>query len=171
MENILGLLQQVSSKNSTNLEDQTGKFGTGFIGTHLLSDKIKIIGIVKFENIYRKFTIDLDRSASSSEELLKEVRKSIINFKKNMMDENSEYEILETYNQKEEDFDTIFEYKLEKEENLKIAKEGLSDLINTAPITLATQYQKISSILVVDNIKNEETEYNVNCIPKKGNIY
>ena len=82
IDNILGILQQISSKDSKNLEDQTGKFGTGFIGTHLLSNKVKIKGIVKYRGNYRKFLINLDRSADSSEELMKEVSKSIIEFKK-----------------------------------------------------------------------------------------
>lgn len=80
------------------MEDQTGKFGTGFIGTHLLSDIVKIKGIVKYRGIFRKFEINLDRSADSSEELLKEVSNSIIEFKKNMTDEaNSKYKKLSVY--------------------------------------------------------------------------
>ena len=46
IDNILGILQQISSKDSKNNEDQTGKFGTGFIGTHLLSGKVNIKGNV-----------------------------------------------------------------------------------------------------------------------------
>lgn len=42
VENVLGILQQVSSKDSNNKDEQTGKFGTGFIGTHLLSGKVNI---------------------------------------------------------------------------------------------------------------------------------
>ena len=164
INDVLGILQQVSSKNSKNLH-QTGKFGTGFIGTHLLSNKITINGVVqdKTNFVFKKFKIYLDRSADSSEELLKEVKNSILNFKKNMISDDSEYQTLEIYKQNEDDFDTTFEFKLENEESVKIAKDGLSDLINTAPITLATQYQKISSITIIDRIKNEETDYNVNC--------
>ena len=162
IDDVLGILQQVSSKDSKNLEDQTGKFGTGFIGTHLLSDKISIIGYVKYQDIYKKFKINLDRSANSSEELLKEVRNSIEDFKRNMSKENSEYKTYSSYNQREEDFDTIFEYELKKE-NISIATEGLEDLVNTAPITLATQFKKISSILIINNIKGEETNYSVSC--------
>jgi len=78
INNILGILQQVSSKNSLNLEGQTGKFGTGFIGTHLLSDIIDIKGILKVnENDFKEFQIRLDRSEKSSEELAKNVEKSI----------------------------------------------------------------------------------------------
>ena len=60
INNILGLLQQVSSKNSQNLEGQTGKFGTGLIGTHLLSDIINVKGILcKEENDYCEFMVSL----------------------------------------------------------------------------------------------------------------
>ena len=169
IDNVLGLLQQVSSKDSKNEEDQTGKFGTGFIGTHLLSNIINIYGIIYYEEVYRKFKIHLDRSADSSEKLLKEVKNSINNFKKNMTIENSEYKILDNYKQEEKDFDTVFEYILENEENLKIANDGISDLINTAPVTLATQFKKISSILIIDKIKNETIEYTVNCSNKSKN--
>ena len=170
IDNILGILQQVSSKDSKNLEDQTGKFGTGFIGTHLLSNKVKIKGIVKYRGIYKKFHINLDRSADSSEELLKEVSKSIIEFKKNMEEDgNSKFEIQNTYEQKQNDFDTTFEYNLENKENFNVAKEGLSDLINTAPITLTTQYKKISSITIEDHINKEITKYSISSPPKSQN--
>mgnify|MGYP003490181436 FL=1 len=55
IDNITGLIQQVSSKPSDSTdENTTGKFGTGFITTHLLSDIIKVKGIVK-----RQENIDL----------------------------------------------------------------------------------------------------------------
>ena len=78
IKNIFGLLQQVSSKNSLNLEGQTGKFGTGFIGTHLLSDTTDIKGILCIsDNNFREFKTTLDRSQRSSEELSKYIKKSI----------------------------------------------------------------------------------------------
>lgn len=92
VDNVLGLLQQVSSKDSLNQEDQTGKFGTGFIGTHLLSEQIELKGVVKYCGIFRKFVINLDRTSKSSEELLKKVSESILEFEKNMTEENSKYE-------------------------------------------------------------------------------
>ena len=167
VENILGILQQVSSKDSKNEEGQTGKFGTGFIGTHLLSTKVKIKGIVKYRNIFRKFEISLDRSADNSEDLLKEVSKSIIDFKNNMNNEDSCYEILSTYNQKQTDFDTSFEYLLQDNDSIKMAKEGIYDLINTAPVTMATQCKKINSIYIKNELDNEECKYQIECKKKK----
>ena len=170
IDNVLGLLQQVSSKDSKN-NDKTGKFGTGFIGTHLLSTKITVKGIVKYRGLFRRFEINLDRSAESSEELLKEVSKSIIEFKDNMNNLNSKYEPLHAYNQKQEDFDTIFEYHLENEEAIKIAIDGLNDLKNTAPVTLSTQCKNISSIEIINEIDNEICKYTISNTKKKKNIY
>lgn len=170
IQNVLGILQQVSSKDSKNESDQTGKFGTGFIGTHLLSTKVKIKGIVKYKGKFRRFEIMLDRSADSSEELLKEISKSIIDFKNNMNDENSKYEYLSFYNQDKTDFDTSFEYILQDDESIKIAKEGIEDLKNTAPVTMATQCKKISSIFIKNKIDNEEYKYTINCSKKKEKI-
>ena len=164
IEDILGILQQVSSKDSKNLEDQTGKFGTGFIGTHLLSGKVNIKGIVKYRDIFRKFKIFLDRTADSSEALSINVNDSIIKFKNNMNNENSEYEILNGYDQKQDDFDTSFEYLFDEhnKHSLEIAQDGINDLINTAPITLSTQYRKIASITIIDHINNKITKYSNN---------
>ena len=70
IKDALGLLQQVSSKNYRNLDGQTGKFGTGFIGTLLLSDIIDVKGIIKIkENDFREFKIKLDRRENVSEKL------------------------------------------------------------------------------------------------------
>ena len=161
VENVLGILQQVSSKDSKNLKGQTGKFGTGFIGTHLLSSKVNIRGIVKYKDVFRKFKIFLDRTADSSEKLSKEVQDSINKFRNNMNNENSEYEILNFYFQKQTDFDTSYEYLFDEHnpKSLEIAQEGINDLKNTAPITLSTQFKKIASITIIDNINNKITKY------------
>ena len=162
IDDILGILQQVSSKDSNNEGEQTGKFGTGFIGTHLLSGKVNIKGVVYYNNAYKRFKIYLDRTAESSEALQKEVHNSILKFTNNMEhNSNSEYEYMKVYNQEQEEdpFDTKFEYLFENANSLKIAQEGLDDLINTAPVTLCTQHKKISSIKIIDNIKNQITTY------------
>ena len=70
INNIIDISQQVSSKNSLNLEGQTGKFGTSFIGINLLSDIIYIKGILLVnENNFREFEKRLDRSEKNSEQL------------------------------------------------------------------------------------------------------
>lgn len=76
-KNITGLVQQVSSKDSQNLEGQTGKFGTGFICTHLISDVIDVEGVVFYNGVHRRFTITLDRSGYRSEDLLPRIASTI----------------------------------------------------------------------------------------------
>ena len=161
INNILGLLQQVSSKNSSNLEGQTGKFGTGFIGTHLLSDIIDIKGILQISgNNFREFQTSLNRSQRSSEELSKYIKKSIEEFylikdRKDIFKKRLNY----LQNRKETDYDTSFTYYLQNEDNKKAATEGLNDLINTMPTTLITQHNKIKQVTIIDKINNINTTY------------
>ena len=163
IDNVLGILQQVSSKDSLNSDDQTGKFGTGFIGTHLLSDIVTIKGIVIYNDVYRRFEIRLDRSARSSETLSKEVSRSITEFQTNMdFDDRSKYKKIDFYDHKQTDFDTSFVYKLKNQDAIRIAEQGLSDLENTAPVTMATQFEKILSITIINDINKEENTYTIN---------
>ena len=84
-------------------------------------------GIIEYKGIFRRFKILLDRTADSSEALLKEVDNSIVKFIKNMKCKESEYEYLQVYSQKQDDFDTSFEYYLIKEiaSLWKLPKMGL----------------------------------------------
>ena len=61
------------------------------LGPNLLSGKVIIKRIVKYNGIYRLFKNNLDRTADSSVELLKEVNDSINKFKDNMNKNDSEY--------------------------------------------------------------------------------
>lgn len=178
VKNVLGILQQISSKNSQNNDGQTAKFGTGFIGTHLLSSKVVIKGIIYYLGKYKRFKIKLDRSSNSSEKLAKEVEKSINDFIKNMdieRENESEYETIgEVYNQRSTDFHTSFEYFFETDEQLKTAEKGLEDLSNTAPVTLSNLSDKISQITIKDEKNKKETEYSVeskNINSQKDNIF
>ena len=157
VNDILSLLQQVSSKSSQNSEGQTGKFGTGFIGTHLLSDVIDIKGILKInDKDFREFELSLDRSEQIPEKLAKNVRKSM-----ELFDNIENFKLKPDYlkNRKEIDFDTSFTYYLDDDEKKESAIKGLDDLINTMPISLITQNQKIKQVTIIDNIKQIKTVY------------
>ena len=66
MQNIVFLIEQVSTKDrdeKEGIEKSTGKFGTGFLTTHLLSDVVTLSGtLVDGDNRFRKFQLDIDRS-------------------------------------------------------------------------------------------------------------
>ncbi|WP_171779090.1 sacsin N-terminal ATP-binding-like domain-containing protein [Priestia megaterium] len=63
-ENLLDLITQISSKQSSE-EKKTGKFGTGFMSTHLLSDIVQIQGSFIQDNKYKKLEFAVDRSGDN----------------------------------------------------------------------------------------------------------
>lgn len=156
-KNITGLVQQVSSKDSQNQEGQTGKFGTGFICTHLLSDIIDVEGIVTYMGVNRRFGITLDRSGYRSEDLLPRIESTLEDLRKI----ETAYDVVNNYeeNRTEQSFDTVFTYHLTTDEKRKSAVAGLEDLINTLPVTLVTQSKKIKQVRVIDMVKGRTVVY------------
>lgn len=167
-KNITGLVQQVSSKDSQNLEGQTGKFGTGFICTHLLSDIIDVEGIVRYMGIDRRFKIVLDRSGSRSEDLLPRIETTL----EELRHIETAYEVVYNYeqNRTEQSFDTVFTYHLTTQEKHESAVAGLEDLINTMPITLVTQSKKIKQVRVIDRVKGTNVVYTCDSTSLGDNI-
>ena len=169
INNITGLVQQVSSKDSQNQEGQTGKFGTGFICTHLLADVIDVEGIVNYKGVDRRFKIVLDRSGYRSEDLLPRIESSL----EILRHIETEFDVVEDYEQKrtEDSYDTVFTYHLKTLENQKAAIAGLEDLINTLPITLVTQSKKIKRVRVINRINNTDVTYNCDTILLEDNVH
>lgn len=150
LSDFIGLVQQTSSKDSQNAEGQTGKFGTGFVSTYLLSDIIDICGVANIEGRFRRFTATLDRSAQTSEELAKCFiydAKLVDNIFSNADkgDWVADYE-----SRREDQFDTCFTYRLVTEGRKLYAKAGVEDLVNTLPLTLVNQ-PSIRSVEVISD--------------------
>jgi hypothetical protein len=133
-DNIRFLIEQVSSKDREKDENgkrkTSGKFGTGFLSTHLLSEKVKVKAIAKEPELdYRKFELDLDRSGNDPEEITKaieEAEKSIENLDK-----------LPVFtNYFEGEFNTYFYFDLEDNLSRRVAEEGLKDLEKCIPFSL-----------------------------------
>ena len=168
IKNITGLVQQVSSKDSQNLEGQTGKFGTGFICTHLLSDIIDVEGIVRYKGIDRRFKIVLDRSGYRSEDLLPRIKTTL----EELRHIETTYEVVNNYeqNRTEQSFDTVFTYHLTTQEKQESAVAGLEDLINTMPITLVTQSKKIKQVRVINRVKGTNVVYTCDSTSLDDNV-
>ncbi|MGY4404035.1 sacsin N-terminal ATP-binding-like domain-containing protein [Bradyrhizobium sp. USDA 3315] len=60
MDEFAALLTGGSSKDFMSMET-TGRFGTGFLVTHVLSEQVHVSGIIEFEGTQRSFEVDLDR--------------------------------------------------------------------------------------------------------------
>lgn len=168
-KNITGLVQQVSSKDSQNMEGQTGKFGTGFICTHLLSDIIDVEGIVRYMGVDRRFAITLDRSGYRSEDLLPRIESTL----EELRHIETAYKVIQNYeaNRTEQSFDTVFTYHLTTEEKQKSAIAGLEDLVNTLPVTLVTQSDKIKQVRVINRLKETDVVYTCNSEYLDDSVY
>ncbi|RUT02694.1 hypothetical protein DSM106972_056140 [Dulcicalothrix desertica PCC 7102] len=168
MKNITYLIEQVSTKDrnsnkptenqsDSNKVRTTGKFGTGFMTTHLLSKVVQLSSI--FEDpkckIYKRFNLNLDRSAATIEEMIEAVKKAS-DIRRHLDDKNicptlpPDYQLYQTC-------DTSFRYRLNKE-GFKVAQKGIEDLHNAIIYTLVF-IPELESVIVKDETKSTKTSY------------
>ena len=67
-KHLLALLYKTSTKSLNGEDGTTGKYGTGFVTTHILNKKINISGIHANSLGRRSFELEIDRSAASLDE-------------------------------------------------------------------------------------------------------
>jgi hypothetical protein len=133
VDNITFLIEQISTKDrKKDLEAKpitTGKFGTGFLTTHLLSEIVEVTGVLKEPELpFTNFTLTLDRSGRELEDIIKSVDNSL-----EQLNKFSEESPLIDYNP--DAFNTFFRYKLD-DHGVKVAKKGLEDLFAAIPYTM-----------------------------------
>ena len=130
IQNIVFLIEQVSTKDrdeKNELNNNTGKFGTGFMTTHLLSEKVMVSGVLQNDNNeLRKIELEINRSESTREGIINRNKESFEQLKHCI--ENGQ--IVDDFN--EMSFNTCFTYFLDQE-SLTIAKEGLESLYVAMP--------------------------------------
>lgn len=162
IENLVFLMEQVSSKDrNENRENVSGKFGTGFLTTYLLSLKINIEGIINLkDDLYKSFRVDIDRSSSDIDTLIASIDAST-----EQLNGIESIPAIDDFD--ERNFNTKFNYFLD-EKGINLAKSGLEDLINFVPYTMVF-LDKFNSIILEENgrktfeIKLKESkEYNNN---------
>lgn len=158
--NITGLIQQVSTKSSGGDDEElTGKFGTGFISTHLLSEQTTVEGVtIRPGGKAKRFTLELDRSGRTSEELIPHIEAAIERIKG--IDHDPEFEDIPGYaeHRTADDLDTTLVYRFHGKHGLPAARVGLDDLRNTLPFTLAN-VPKIEAVSVVDGTRSIEVDF------------
>jgi hypothetical protein len=157
---ILSLIQQVSSKPSNSKNDsQTGKFGTGFITTHILSRKIRVKGVLgDLGEVPRRFEVLIDRTAEDSEGMIPILKNCLESTKKAIKDPD-QFQQCENYHfqRTEESLDNEFIYDLTTAEGKAAATVGISELEYTLPLTLAF-VEKIKKVTIKDFINNKQTQ-------------
>lgn len=133
-DNIRFLIEQISSKDREKdiegKQKQTGKFGTGFLTTHMLSERVEVNGVAKEDGLdYRKFSLELDRSGYELHEIISAVERS-----KLAISGIDDFPVYKEFRQDE--FNTTFIYSLDDTLSKQVAKLGINDLKHSLPYTL-----------------------------------
>ena len=129
-KNIVYLIEQVSTKDRARETTSTGKFGTGFLTTNLLSPIVTISGLLHDEEDadIARFEVTLYRSGNSIDELKASIKNSCEQLEINAA--NISCPIIEN------DMNTMFVYALD-DGGLTAAKNGLGNFLITAPYVFA----------------------------------
>ncbi|WP_166921102.1 ATP-binding protein [Flavobacterium poyangense] len=140
LDDILSLIIQGSSKN--NKEGKTGRFGTGFMTTYLLSKEVHISG--QLTNNQGCFQFLLNRNATDNE-----------HFYNLQQESNSQFDnsIRTISYLGEDEFQTKFTYNL-NEKGKETSKIGLQCLDELITITQLFNEQ-IESVIVIENGKTK----------------
>lgn len=171
-KDIRGLINQISSKEveDDQTPKKTGRFGTGFLTTHLLSRSIDVDGIIKDQTEkYYSFKFQLNREGKTTAELIPKIEKA-------WSDLHSSATLIESdYN--ENAYNTSFCFSLLTESQLNVAKIGVTEFLKLIPFVIAA-VPKINRVEVIDNISeknvifqksSKQTEENIIQISKNEN--
>lgn len=126
LKQLLALVRRTSTKSYDNSDGNTGKFGTGFVTSHVLNPIVKVSGLLNGKNGLRDFTITIDRTTTDLASLQIELKKvfDIIN------DFNVSPNATFTQGRL-----TEYEYLLE-EDTYELAAKSVADFIENLPFTL-----------------------------------
>ena len=144
-KDIRGLINQISSKEveEDEVAKKTGKFGTGFLTTHLLSKVIYIKGIVETQkHDFYQFEFPLDRDGKTTGQLVPKIEKAWEEFHSSAEEISSKYD--------KTAFNTSFCYPLETEEQKDIAQIGIEEFTKLIPYVL-TFIPSIESVEIINN--------------------
>jgi len=122
MSEFAALLTGGSSKDFRSTET-TGRFGTGFLVTHVLSHRVGVSGILKVNDQHRAFHVDLDRPEDENLIL------------KNIKDSENTLEDTRLIDDLDHEATAAFDYIVDDE---KIALAGLDALEEALPHLFAT---------------------------------
>lgn len=126
-ENLLDLITQISSKQSSE-DKKIGKFGTGFMSTHLLSEIVQIeSSFIAHCGKYKKLRFTIDRSGVEYKDIRKKTELMLQQLK--FISTNSD-ELKEKYEE------TKFIYLID-DHVVEAVREGISDLEETIPYILS----------------------------------
>jgi len=148
VKDILSIIYQVSSKEPG--QDTVGRFGTGFMSTHQLCEKVQLDGVLKDEGeAYSPFRVVLDRTGDTAAELLDKIQGSVEQVKQ--AEPISEAEFCK------DEYNTTFTYYLETERNKQAATIGMDDMKENILYVMLFS-EKVQEITLVWHTEQENRE-------------
>lgn len=161
-DDVSGLIHQISRKSQQPAIKMktTGRYGTGFITTHLLSKKVKVKGIVKYgekENVLRTFCFELDRDVTTLEGMIDSITSTWHSYKIDSAPHlDSTSKTL-----------TTFLYQLQDDNKLNLARQTLDDFCRCLPLAMVF-VNEIASVKIVHN--DETKEFTRQISPHRPNM-
>lgn len=149
-QDVRGLINQISSKEIEEGQQtkKTGRFGTGFLTTHLLSKVIQIKGIVKVQSgDFYSFQFPLDREGKTTTQLVPKIENAWSGF------HSSATKLTNNYNK--DFFSTAFGYQLTSDGQREIARIGVEEFIKLIPFVLAF-IPKIGKVEIINNMSGQQ---------------
>jgi len=155
-QDVRGLINQISSKEMEEGQQtkKTGRFGTGFLTTYLLSRVIHVKGILQAadDNFY-KFEFPLNRQGRTTDQLIPKIKNSWDDFDKSVKEIDANYD--------QDGFNTSFCYQLETDKQKEIAQIGVEEFAKLIPFVLVF-IPKIVRVEIIDNTTNNITIFERN---------
>lgn len=139
-----------SDKGEEEDSDKSGRFGTGFLATHILSKTIEVNGIYLKDEQALNFNFILDRSGSDKPQIAESISKTWQEFRAKRTE-------IKNYSYSPAKFETSFKYGLDTE-SLSLAIESVKELDSSLPFALAF-IPKIERVEIVNNIQNSSVIY------------
>ncbi|MGI0492328.1 sacsin N-terminal ATP-binding-like domain-containing protein [Alkalinema pantanalense CENA528] len=160
-QDVIGLINQISSKEVEEGQEtkKIGRFGTGFLTTHLLSRIIRVEGVTIADGNFYKFQFLLDRRGKTTTQLMPNIKKSWDEFDKSIEKISSSYN--------ENQFNTSFCYQLDTKVQKRVAQIGVEEFSRLIPFVLAF-IPKIGKVEIINNISKENVSYERNRELKNG---
>lgn len=150
VKDILSIIYQVSSKQPGG--DSVGQFGTGFMSTYQLCEKVQLESILKdAEEAYCPFQVMLDRTGTEAAEILKKIQESVEQI---YASENTAWEGTLDKDQ----YNTKFTYYLEKPLNKQTAQIGMRDMKENVLFVMLFS-SKVQEITLIE--RHNETQREV----------
>lgn len=136
-ENIRGLIRRYSSSEKDRETDlsalppsTTGRFGTGFMTTHLLSERVYVSGFFQEnDRVFKKFELPLDRTGKTEKDIIQSIERAF-----NAVEESINKSDISDISLSDK-FKTLFRYSLD-DKGYELASISISEFDECIAFTL-----------------------------------